>query len=159
MWSKNELIGSLKFFQNKNLIKARLIDTNLLPECWNLVASDRNPVILRKVEYWGDPWKPWVQCHRTSGVMEIKDLDTPQITSSLNPPPLWVFIPFSCCLPHWLSSILTNTSQALPLYSPEHRVSFPVPSPQFSGKESDHIRCPSMDHLESTLHRNGLTLF
>ena len=33
MWSKIELVGSLKFFQNEKFFKARLIDTNLLPEC------------------------------------------------------------------------------------------------------------------------------
>lgn len=39
------------------------------------------------------------------------------------------------------------------------KVSFSVLDLQFSGKESDWIRCPFMDHPQPALPRNGVTFF
>lgn len=86
MGRKNEFAISKIISKQKG--KKKSIDINLLPGCRLLIATQRNPVSLRKVEYWGDAWKPREQCHWASSLIGTRDSNTLKMVSSLHPPPL-----------------------------------------------------------------------
>lgn len=156
MWSKNMLAISLKFFKIiiKKTPSRQMLICSLCVDSWLQVIEIQ--WVLKKIEYWGDWQKPKGQCDWGSDLIGTRRLNTPKVISSPNHL-------FSECLFHFLSlspqaGFLHILPTALKLYPftvlKTDRVSFSVPDPQFSGKESDWIRCWSMDHLESTLSRS-----